>query len=365
MGDLVHLARLALSGRPQDVRLLLRRMSKRYRQELPSLSQELLAMLRENPTRSSPLRHNETTALPVDMDSRLGLVRHEVVRDLDVEPILDGGLEEGLGRIVSEHKGADKLLAAGLAPSRTALFTGPPGVGKTLASRWIARELRLPLLTLDLSAVMSSFLGRTGTNLRSVLDYAKGTECVLLLDELDAIAKRRDDASEVGELKRLVTVLLQEIDDWPSDGLLVAATNHSTLLDPAVWRRFDVVLDFPLPTEHGISRAVESFIGPLADKLDKWSNVLPRVLAGCSFSDVERHIMQIRRALVLDSHSVDQIVREIIMARGITTGSRRERTEFVADLVAQGVITQRRAHELFGVSRDTIRKAIRRKEGVG
>ena len=73
---------------------------------------------------------------------------------------------------------------------------------------------------------MSSFLGRTGGNLRLVLDYAKGQDCILLLDELDAIAKRRDDATEVGELKRLVTVLLQEIDDWPATGLLLAATNH-------------------------------------------------------------------------------------------------------------------------------------------
>src|SRR5665213_3572636 len=128
----------------------------------------------------------------------------------------------------------------------------PPGVGKTLAARWIARELHRPLLTLDLSAVMSSFLGRTGANVRHVLDYAKGVDCVLLLDELDSIAKRRDDASDVGELKRLVTVLLQEIDDWPSTGLLIAATNHSDLLDPAVWRRFEMRVNFPMPGDESV-----------------------------------------------------------------------------------------------------------------
>src|SRR5690606_32775240 len=104
-----------------------------------------------------------------------------------------------------------------------------------------------PLLILDLASVMSSYLGRTGTNLRHVLDYAKSLDCVLLLDELDAIAKRRDDRGEIGELKRLVTVLLQQIDDWPPKSLLIAATNHADLLDPALWRRFDVTLEFPIP----------------------------------------------------------------------------------------------------------------------
>ena len=93
-------------------------------------------------------------------------------------------------------------------------------------------------------------LGRTGANLRQVLDYAKQTPGVLLLDELDAVAKRRDDDAEIGELKRLVTVLLQEIDDWPPGNLLLAATNHPELLDPAAWRRFEAVLEFePLPPE--------------------------------------------------------------------------------------------------------------------
>src|SRR2546427_8279310 len=94
---------------------------------------------------------------------------------------------------------------------------------------------------------MSSYLGKTGANVRAVLSHAQEQPCVLLLDEFDAIAKRRDDDSDVGELKRLVTVILQTIDDWQPTSLLVAATNHSDLLDPAVWRRFDVTLQFDLP----------------------------------------------------------------------------------------------------------------------
>ena len=135
---------------------------------------------------------------------------------LDWEPVFSPNIARQLKAIVEERLNPHALRAAGLEPTRTALFVGPPGVGKTMAARWVARELGRPLLTLDLAAVMSSYLGRTGSNLRLVLDYAKAIDCVLLLDELDAIAKRRDDREEIGELKRLVTVLIQQIDDWPS-----------------------------------------------------------------------------------------------------------------------------------------------------
>ncbi|NJN36652.1 MAG: glutamate-5-semialdehyde dehydrogenase [Nitrospiraceae bacterium] len=111
-------------------------------------------------------------------------------------------VQSALDALVSERREEIVLREAGLEPVRSAIFTGPPGVGKTLAARWVARALGRPLLILDLSAVMSSYLGRTGSNLRHVLDYAKSIDCVLLLDELDAIAKRRDDRGEIGELKR-------------------------------------------------------------------------------------------------------------------------------------------------------------------
>ena len=164
----------------------------------------------------------------------------------------------------------------------------------------MARELRRPLLTLDLSAVMSSFLGRTGANVRHVLDYAKSVTGVLLLDELDAIAKRRDDTTDVGELKRLVTVLLQEIDDWPPTGLLIAATNHADLLDPAVWRRFEMQVEFPLPTEASVHKAIETFLGT-SKAPEVWNNVLAVTLRGLSYSDIERELMLARRASVTRS----------------------------------------------------------------
>ena len=233
--DFVQLAHIALSGRTQDVQLVLYRTAKRYRTVMPHLAEAFTNLLRESPTPASPLREAETP-LPVDVDTRLHLMRVETHPSVDHEPVFATSIEASLSQLVKERQNPEALLQVGLEPTRAALFVGPPGVGKTMAARWFARELKKPLLILDLAAVMSSFLGRTGSNVRHVLEYARSIDCVLLLDELDAIAKRRDDRSEIGELKRLVTVLIQQIDDWPSSRMLLAATNHPDLLDPAIWR---------------------------------------------------------------------------------------------------------------------------------
>ena len=155
-------------------------------------------------------------------------------------PLLSGDVEDSLGQLIAERRQSDRLQAMGLTPTRSAIFVGPPGVGKTLTARWLAAQLKVPLYVLDLTAVMSSLLGKSGTNLRAAIDFAKREPCVLLLDEIDAIAKRRSDDSDVGELKRLVTVILQEVDEWPASSVLLAATNHPELIDPALWRRFDL-----------------------------------------------------------------------------------------------------------------------------
>lgn len=351
--ELVQIARLALTGRPQDVQLYIRRLVKRYQGAHPALAAELTKLLQESPTQQSPLRRQAAAPVPVDSESRLQLLRVETAPTIDVEPIWDAGVQRALAQVIFERQHDKELVKQGLAPTRSVIFTGPPGVGKTLAARWLARELKRPLMTLDLSAVMSSFLGRTGANVRHVLDYAKGVDGVLLLDELDAIAKRRDDATDVGELKRLVTVLLQEIDDWPPTGLLIAATNHSDLLDPAVWRRFEMRVDFPMPAEEAVRRAIDVFLGK-TQAAPAWKDVLAVALKGLSYSDIEREVMLARRGAVVQKEPLENALSRLVQNR-MEPLPRKERGQIALWLTEAG-ISQRQVHELTGVSRDTIRK---------
>jgi SpoVK/Ycf46/Vps4 family AAA+-type ATPase len=351
--DIVQIARLALAGRPQDIQTYIRRLARRYRGVLPAVASQLTELLQHAPTRQSPLRRETEAPVPVDLESRLQLLRIENTPTIEVEPIWEPGTRHALDQVLSEQRRSPELIKEGLSPTRSIMFTGPPGVGKTLAARWIARELHRPLLTLDLSAVMSSFLGRTGANLRHVLDYAKGVDGVLLLDELDAIAKRRDDNTDVGELKRLVTVLLQEIDDWPPTGLLIAATNHSDLLDPAVWRRFEMRVRFPMPADDSVRRAIDVFLG--SNKASSaWHDVLAVALRGLSFSDIEREVMLARRSAVTRDIPLEEALSNIVQSR-VEPLPRRERGQIALWLTEAG-ISQRQVHELTGVSRDTIRK---------
>ena len=348
-----HLARVALAGRPQDVALLVRKYARRHRESSPELAEQLMALLRKTPTRTNPMRRIEPGGLPLDADSKLPLIRILEAPVLEAEPVYGERTWQSLRQVVRERERPERLAEAGVDPTRTVLFTGPPGVGKTLAAKWIARELGRPLAILDLSAVMSSFLGRTGSNLRAVLDFARDHDCVLLLDELDAVAKRRGDTTEIGELKRLVTVLLQEIDEWPASGLLLAATNHADLLDPAVWRRFEIIVEFPLPEP-------ESLEALLRDRLQvtsasPWPAVLSRALVGASFSDAFQAASHARRIAALEGVEIESGIERVLQHLVAPLG-RHHRQKLAVALTEHGLLSQRQASEVTGVSRDTIRK---------
>lgn len=247
--------------------------------------------------------------LPVEADTRRRLV--SVVEDPDADGLaLNTAIMDELEEVVAERERATELRLAGVEPSRTVLLSGPPGVGKTMSAAWLARRLGLPLVVLDLATVVSSYLGSSGRNIRETMDFAQSGRCVLLLDEFDAIAKRRDDSSDIGELRRVVNVMLAELDRWPATSLLVAATNHEHLLDPAVFRRFEHVVRYELPDRATRERQLR-LLARGRDVDDEILALLAEVSEGASGASLAQMWMVAVRRSVLRASSIDhELLRE-------------------------------------------------------
>lgn len=361
--DFANLARLAASGAVEDVRLYLAKLVRKHRTHHPEFAARLDQTLKATQTRStgpSIMRrqdsfHAHHGTLPTDSDSKMSLIR--VFDDLNgiEQPILSQSLFAQLANIIQERRERDRLAARGIRPTRSAILVGPPGVGKTLSARWIAAQIGKPLWVLDLTTVMSSLLGKTGNNLRMVFDHAKENEAILLLDEVDSIAKRRSDESDVGELKRLVTAILQEVDAWPDTGLLLAATNHPELIDPALWRRFDAILNFGLADAHGIEAAVRRYLGSDIEVFGAWIPMMASLLQGSSLSDVERTVISLRRSVVLQQADPAQLIMDMA-THNASHLDKAARRDLAIALARSKSMSHNQISEMTGVARDTLRK---------
>ncbi|MER8810499.1 ATP-binding protein [Mesorhizobium sp. M0830] len=162
--------------------------------------------------------------------------------------VLRRDLRDGIDRIVDEHKRLVELEAYGLKPRRKLLFVGPPGTGKSMTAHGIASELGLPLFTVQLDGVITKFMGASASKLRLIFESMTGVRGVYFFDEIDAIAASRAHENDIGEARRLLNSFLQLVDRDQSHSIIIAATNHSSLLDRAVFRRFDSAFRYELPT---------------------------------------------------------------------------------------------------------------------
>jgi len=178
----------------------------------------------------------------------LAQVRH-AERAFD-DLVLGGPLVDRLRTLADEYRRWEEIDRRGIPRRQRILFHGPPGCGKTSAAEAVATEIGLPLVVVRIDAVVSSYLGETASNLHRIFEFVSQGSWVLLFDEFDALGKARDDPTEHGEIKRVITAFLQMLDAFRGPSLLIAATNHEHLLDPALWRRFDDVLEFPRATVH-------------------------------------------------------------------------------------------------------------------
>lgn len=322
------------SGNPQAFQLRLSRLIARLRREKSALADILSKALTEAHASKMTLARDsaaqQANLSPVDADSNLPLTTTLFPVIMENRPVWTPEIDAALRTLLNEWANAGRLLQAGLNPSRTVLLSGPPGVGKTLAATYLAEQLHLPLVTLNLAAAVNSLLGKTGNNLVRVLSHAQAQPCVLLLDEFDAFAKRRDDGQDIGELKRVVNVLLQAIDEWPSTSLLVAATNHEELLDRAIFRRFDLWLRFPESSKEQI----ESLLMQLGCDHGLAVELAP-TLVGHPLSDTSRLVTRARRQVVLQDTTFERAMLGLVLPDALDNEEMRQYLE-IKRLQAEG-----------------------------
>lgn len=218
-------------------------------------------------------------------------------------PIYDETLSLALNSMVAEWHRCEELRALGVEPSRSCLLYGPPGTGKTLTAFTLSASLGLPVVNARIDGLVSSFLGTTARNIANLFDFANRYRCVLILDEFDALAKMRDDPHELGELKRVVNTLLQNLDARADRGLTIAITNHEGLLDPAVWRRFQNHIRIDLPDGPTRLDMLREFLAPL-ELSDDVLKTLSFVAGPRSGADLKTFADALRRSHALGNDAV-------------------------------------------------------------
>lgn len=204
-----------------------------------------------------------------------------------------------IGNLLEEHFRADLLRSHGIEPRHRVLLSGPPGNGKTALAGSIAEGLGVPLLTVRYENLIGSFLGETTQRLGRLFDYVRSIPCVLFFDEFDVVGKERGDAHETGEIKRVVSSLLLQVDALPSHVIVVTATNHAELLDRAVWRRFQLRLSLPAPSQSDLVRFLAHAFKAMPDTGAVDAEAVADALGPVSYAETTEFLLDLRRRQVL------------------------------------------------------------------
>lgn len=202
-------------------------------------------------------------------------------------------------QLVEEQRRSDLLRAQGMQPRHRVLLSGPPGNGKTSLAEAIAEAVAVPLLTVRYDALVGAYLGETNARLARLFEYARAMPCVLFFDEFDAVGKERGDVHETGEIKRVVSFLLMQLDQLPSYVIVVAATNHAELLDRAVWRRFQLRIDMPSPSTDSVAVLIDRFFHAWPEPAGMTAKQVASQMGQTSFAEVYEFCQNIRRRHIL------------------------------------------------------------------
>lgn len=214
--------------------------------------------------------------------------------------VLPEKIRNQVQELVEEQHRAELLHAHNLRARNRILLAGPPGNGKTTLAEALAFELMYPLIVIRYETLIGSYLGETSSRLKSVLDYARTQRCVLFFDEFETLGKERGDTHETGEIKRVVSSLLLQLDEMPDYVVVVAASNHPELLDKAVWRRFQLRIELPIPTREQLTKFIASIEQRCNVNFGYAPETLAKQLLGLNFAETEEFCLGVVRRAVLD-----------------------------------------------------------------
>jgi len=294
----------------------LENITKKSQNEKPFLNGKTASTTQETKLSQSSLTEG-LQALPTNKRLNLPLVTIIPREKQRHHMVLPKNIEKRFSRIEREYAARDRLAHYGLLYRQKILLYGPPGCGKTLGAERLAWNTGLPLLKVRFDAMVSSFLGETASNLRLVFEEASKNPCLLFLDECDSIAKSREDHQEVGEVKRVVNTFLQILDEYqPSSGLLVAATNLNKSLDTALWRRFDDLIEVPLPGKEELEFILKETLSAIEVGIVNWPVIIEQMenysaaQAVRVAQDAAKRAILEREELVIQEH-LEEAIAEI------------------------------------------------------
>ncbi|MEQ5828864.1 ATP-binding protein [Sulfitobacter sp. NFXS29] len=258
-----------------------------------------------------------------DLDGLLDM-REPRYRLCDV--VLASDLEDRLNVVVRQQNSRERLRAHDRSPSRKVLFAGPPGSGKTMTAEALAGELKLPFFVVRLEGLITRYLGETATKLRMVFDETLKRRGLYLFDEFDAVGGHRDTDNDVAEMRRVLNSFLQFMEEPTStDSLIVGATNHPSLLDAALVRRFDEILPFDMPSQKQVRALVLRHLRPLKPSKVDWRSI-GRAANGLSQAEIAR--------------ASEEAAKEAILAEQMTVDTSELKTHLDARRAAQAVFAK-------------------------
>jgi SpoVK/Ycf46/Vps4 family AAA+-type ATPase len=255
----------------------------RFAQEL----RDLVDRARDRAKVATPGQRPKPVPVVQPRGELVGLLTAAYPKNRLADMALDNAVRVRIERVLVEQRQRERIQEHGLVPLRKLLLIGPPGTGKTMTAAVLAGELGLPLFTIQLDGLITKYLGETAAKLRLIFDTIQQTRAIYLFDEFDALGGERTAKNDVGEIRRVLNSFLQFLEVDESDSIVVAATNHSQLLDRALFRRFDAVVEYLLPSSEIAEKVMRARLALLDTSRVQWSAVL-RAVEGLSHADLVR-----------------------------------------------------------------------------